>query len=1030
MFLSKISIQRPILISMILLVFVLFGGLAYFSLPLNMMPQIDIPYVSIQTVYPGSGPQEIEIQINKRMEDVIATISKVKMIRSYAMDNASVIVIEFELDKDGDIATQEVRDKVNTILSDLPDDAELPVVEKFDFSAFPIVDVILTGPIPMRELYEIADKKMKDRFSQLDGVAKVDIIGGEEREIQVNLDSRTVFQHQLSLPQLSQIIAGQNMDMPGGSFVQENQEYSVRLKGYFDNVQTISQLDIPTPFGLKKLDQLARISDTSAEVRERSVYFDNITHEKNNHVVLLSLTKSSGGNTVKVAEQVREALPAINEALPAGCRLTIVRDDSGFVQSSVDDTLSNIWMGILLTGLVLLFFLHDLRSTIIVALAMPMSIISTFLLMQASGFTLNMMSLMGLSSSTGILVANSVVVLENIFRHKELGHNRSVASEIGTAEVTVAVLASTLTNLVVFLPIASMTSMIGQMFEEFALTVTYATVFSLIISFTLTPMMASLIIPEKDVKKHPLGKILEGWFKRWEEGYRHILAKIIAGKGRSVIVIALSFLLFIGSLFVAGQLGFEFVPLMDEGNIAIEVELPQGYNLHETAVMVDLIEKKVSHYNEVKHLLTTLGSLSDLDIGVNMAKISVKLIDADQRSTSTNQMANRLISDLSGIPNAKIRVTAISSMGSGESPIQFFLLGQDLDQLEKFDIQILDRLKKVPGLLNLYSSSRSGKPEVTLVPDRVKMGQAGISVYELALVLRSAMEGIVTTQYRESGNEYDIRIVMNDESVDGPEKIRNLPVATPAGMFRIAQLAEVHMTEGYSTILHKDKYKAFLYQGSNAPDQPLGDVVNSINAALAELHFPSGYKIDWGGDAEMMNDMTADMIRTFIIAFILTYMLLAAILESLIQPIYILVTIPLAMIGVFGALFITDQTLNLVSMMAIIMLLGIVVNNAILMLDYVNQLRREGHNVHTALLEACPIKLKPILMSTIAIILGMLPMALGIGTTGAELRQPMGIVSIGGLIVSTVLTLFVIPALYYVFTRSHQSSQGVTHENA
>ncbi|MBP7461830.1 MAG: efflux RND transporter permease subunit [Candidatus Delongbacteria bacterium] len=1029
MFLSKLSINRPIMISMLLIVFVLFGGLAYTNLPLNLMPQIDIPYVTVQTVYPGSGPKEIDTQINKRMEDVIATISKVKMMRSYAMDNASVIIIEFDIDKDVDVAAQEVRDKVNTIQSDLPEDAELPVIEKLDFASFPIVDVILTGPVSMRDLYEIADKQLKDRFSQLDGVAKVDIVGGEEREIQVNLDSRTVFQHQLSLPQISQILAGQNLDMPGGSYIQGSQEYSVRLKGYFDDLTTINQLDIPTAFGLKKMNQLAAVSDTSAEVRERSIYFDNINQEKDDHVVLLSLTKSSNGNTVKVAEQVRNALPGINQSLPNGCRIEMVRDDSWFVQNSVDDTLSTVWMGILLTGLVLLFFLHDLRSTFIVALAMPMSIISTFMLVDASGFTLNMMTLMGLSTSTGILVANSVVVLENIFRHKDMGHPRRVAADIGTAEVTVAVLASTMTNLVVFLPIASMSSLVGQMFKEFALTVTYATIFSLIISFTLTPMMASLIIPEHDAKKHPLGLKLEGWFKSWEDLYRRILKAIIANKGRAVMVIVTSMVLFIASLGLAGKIGFDFVPSMDEGNIAIEVELPQGYNLHETSMVMDRVEQKLMAYREIKHMLTTLGSLSDLDQGVNMAKMTVKLVDADLRDLSTTLLINRFIEELSDIPNTKIRVSAVTSMGGGEQPIQFYLMGQDLDQLKTYNDQLLERLKKVPGLLNLYSSSRVGKPEITLVPDRIKLAQVGITVSELALVMRSAMEGIVTTQYREGGNEYDIRVVMNDGSANSQEEIRNLPVTTPSGMYRLAQLARVEVTEGYSTILRKDKYKAFMFQGSNAPGYALGDIKARIDREAEAMNLPYGYKLDWGGDAEMMDEMTADMLRTFLIAFILTYMLLAATLESFIQPLYIMITVPLSLIGVFGALYLSGQTLNLVSMMAIIMLLGIVVNNAILMLDYTNQLHRGGMPAHDALIEACPVKLKPILMSTIAIMLGMVPLAIGMGTTGSELRQPMGIVSIGGLFVSMFLTLLVIPALYYLFTRSHPIRQGAAHEN-
>jgi HAE1 family hydrophobic/amphiphilic exporter-1 len=1014
------------MVSMFLVAFVVFGALAYFSLTLNLMPDVEFPVVTVQTVYPGAGPAEIEIQVTKKIEDAVSTVSKIDFIRSFSMEGVSYVIIQFDLDKDVDIGNQEVKDNVNTILNELPRDAELPVITKFDISAFPVLDIVLTGDMSVRDLYDLADKKVKDRFSQVAGVGRVEIKGGVEREIRVELDNRIVMQNSISLQTLAQILAVHNMDIPGGNFKQRSQEYSVRFKGEFNDLDTIEDLEIPTAHGVKKLGRLAEIKDTAAEVRERSTYFNNIDKVREDRVVSLSIIKSPDGNTVEMAEEIKEVIPLIEEELPSGCNLSIVRDASVFIESSVSDTLSNIILGVILTGLVLLFFLHDIRSTLIVATAMPFSIISTFLFVQISDFSLNVMTLMGLSTAVGILVTNSVVVLENIFRYKELGQNRQQAADKGTSEIAVAVIASTMTNIVVFLPIAGMASMVGQFFKEFALTVTYATIFSIIASFTVTPMLAALILPEKDIKKHPIGEKLEAIFHAWEAWYKNILKYILTNRLRSGLVVLISVLIFIISMmFVAPQVGFEFFPFLDEGDIQIQVELPLGYNLNETSALLEEVTERLQKYEAVGHILVTVGSISQIDIGPNLAVVQIKLVAAEERNFSSNEMASKFIKDLSDIPNAQIRVAALSSIGGGgNAPILFYLLGQDDAQLEIYKNDLVSRIKNIEGMINLNTSSRSGKPEISLIPDREKLAMLGLTVFDVAMTLRASLEGVVSSQFREGGNEYDIRVSLSDESVDTPEKIRNIAVITQNGTYRLSQLADIQFTDGYNRILHKDKFKSIEISAYVGPGYALGDIVNEINQEIAKTELAPGYKIDWGGSAKMMQETIIDMLRTFIIALLLTYMLLAAILENLTQPLLILGTVPLALIGVFSALLITGKTMNTVSMMAIVMLLGIVVNNAILLLDYANILRKRGKNVHDALLEAGPTKLKPIIMATIAIILGMLPMALGIGAAGREFRQPMGIVSIGGLVVSTFLALLVIPALYNLTTKSKTVVSG------
>lgn len=1006
------------MVSMFLIAFVVFGALAFFGLTLNLMPDVEFPFVTVQTVYPGAGPKEIEIQITKKVEDAVSTVSKIDFVQSFSMEGVSYVIIRFDLDKDGDIANQEVKDKVSGILNEFPRDAQRPVIEKFDMAAFPVMDIVLTGELSVKELYDLADRKLKDRFSQVEGVGKVEIVGGEEREIRVEMDNRVVFQNAVSLQTVAQILAAHNIDLPGGHFKQRNMEYSVRMTGEYDRLDVIRDLEIPTAFGIKKLREIADVRDTGAEVRERSTYLNNIEKVREDNVVLLSIVKSPDGNTVDMAKEVKSLIPVLSEDLPAGCQLSIVRDGSIFIESSVSDTLWNIILGVILTGLVLLFFLHDLRSTIIVGTAMPFSIISTFMFLQISDFSLNIMTLMGLSTAVGILVTNSVVVLENIFRHKEMGHTREVAADRGTSEIAVAVIASTMTNIVVFLPIAAMASMVGQFFKEFALTVTYATVFSIIASFTVTPMLAALILPEKDVKKHPIGQKLEHMFTAWEDWYRKVLSYILVNRLRSAVVVIVSIVSFVLSLFVAAQVGFEFMPNLDEGDLKIEVELPQGYNIEETSNLLEKVTGRIEKFDEVQHILVTVGSISQLDVGTNMALVKIKLVPAEFRNYTSDEMASRLIVSLSDIPNAQIRVSAQSSIGGGEAPVMFYLLGQDEAQVEDYKNQVIAKIRDIPGMINLNTSSRPGKPEITLIPDRTKLALTGLTVFDVAMALRGSVEGIIATQFRESGEEHDIRIALNDQSVDTPEKIRNIAVVAHNGVYRLSQLAEIQYTEGYNRILHKDKFKSIEISAHVAPGFALGDIFNEINTRIAEIDFKPGYKVDWGGSAEMMQETIIDMLRTFIIAFLLTYMLLAAILENLTQPLLILGTVPLALIGVFVALFITGKTMNTVSMMAIVMLLGIVVNNAILLLDYANILRREGKSVKEALLEAGPTKLKPIIMATVAIILGMLPMALGIGAAGREFRQPMGIVSIGGLVVSTFLALLVIPALYNLTTRN------------
>ena len=1019
MFLTDLSINRPVLVTMAIMVFIVFGVLAYFSLPINLMPDLKLPYVVVQTVYSGAGPREIESQVTEPIEEAVATVSQIDFIQSYSMENVSLVMVAFKLGKNIDVANQEVKDKVDAVIRNLPDGTDRPIVLKMDITAFPIMDLVLSGNISPKDLYELADGEVKDRLSQIPGVARVSLIGGAKRQIDVRLTDKVVFENKISLSQLSGILAAGNLDMPAGNFSQGTQEYSVRLKGEFQDVERIKNTDIPTAFGVKKLSQIARVEDATEEVRSKAIYFNVPENLKDDNIVRLSITNASDGNVVTIAEEITKQIPALNKELPEGVKLEIMRDDSVFTKDTINSTLQNILLGILFTGLILFIFLHDFRSTLIVAISMPYCIISTFVFMQIFGYSFNIMTMMGLSTSIGILVSNSVVVLENIFRHKDMGNTRKQASQIGTNEIGTAVLASTLTNIVVFLPIATMTSMVGRFFKEFAVTVTMATLFSLLTAFTITPMLASKIIPkEKRVSKW--GKKFDNVFDKFGNIYAKFLSYTLRSKKTSVSILLFTLLALLISCGLAFFVGIEMIPPVDQRNLSISVEMPQGTNLEETAKTMDLIQNRVAKHKEVVHILTNLGSGGFIDTGTNLASSDIKLVDRKERKYSANQLVDILTKELADIPNAKIKVagSTMGMGGGGNSAVQFMLEGQDNARLEQIKNEVVKSIENIPGLINLDTSSRYGRYELTLYPKRDKLAAAGATVYDLALALRANVEGLVSTQYRESGNQYDIKISLEDEVVDSPDKIKNLSVVVMGKSYLVSQLADVEFATGVNRLTHYDRYKTIMVTGDIASGYHLSDITSQIEERMNKINFPTGYRFEWGGQAKMMNETIVDMVRTFILAVILTYMLLAAILESFAQPILILATVPLALIGVILSLLITGYTFNIVSMMAIIMLVGIVVNNAILLMDYVNIKRREGYSVHDALMEAGKMKLKPIVMSTLAIIVGMLPMAIGIGSTGAEMTRPMGIVSIGGLIVSTFLTLIIIPAFYFLTTKN------------
>lgn len=1030
MHIVDLSIKRPVTILMGSLALVFFGILAYFNLPVLLLPETAVPVVTIQTVYPGASPLSIETQLTKKIEEQIFSIGELDSITSYSLDSVSIVAASFREGKDENLALAEVKDAIDALASDLPAAARKPVVSKVNLtSGTPVMDIIIEGDMNSMELYEYASSVVKDQLAQVQGVGNIELSIGEEREIKVELHHTPVFERFLPVEQVAGILARANLELPGGNIVLEGQDIPVRFKGEFTSVEEIEDIDITTRAGVFKLRQLADIYDSSSIVRERTVFYDNEVGKRKDNALLIRVMKNPTANTVSVVNGVMKRIPRIERNAGNKIRLNVIREDAGFIRDSVNDTLGNIVMGVILTALVLLLFLHDWRSTIIISIAMPFSIISTFFVMQFMHISVNVLSLMGLSCAVGTLVANSVVVLENIFRLKESGISgrklsRAQAASAGTKEVIMAVIASTATNVAVFVPLGGMAGAMGQILSSFAYTVVISTIFSIIVSFTITPLLASRLIPESKKIDGKFSLKLEEYLMKLENLYEKSITFLLTRRRNAALLIAAVFVLFVLSVKGFSLIEMEMIPKSDGGKVYVTAELPQGSSLDMTAKVLAEIESRLAGYREVRSILTILGNAGGMNRDVSVAQVNISLVSKRARKRSNDELAAAMTKTLSDIPGAVIKVTAPTEIALAEgSPIDFYLKGPDSAVLQNIGDDLRERVAAISGITNAAVNTKSGKRELVFEPNRKNIFQDGLTVQAVAMTLRGAIDGIVSTTYREgsqtssSGAEYDIRVKMSEESLKDIEDIRNIPVVANSGIFPLSRYADVHFENGYNMIMRVDKQRAVELTADILPGYAQSAMLAKVMLEVGEIDVPAGYSVTQAGLSDSMTESIVSMAIVFVTAILLVYMLLAAILESVIQPLFILSTIPLSLIGVTAGCLLTGTVLNNIAMIGIVMLVGIVVNNAILILDYYNQLRSQGLSVKDALLRACPSKLKAILMSNIAIILGTVPMALGIGESLAEMRKPMGIVVAGGVISSMIMTLWLIPCLEFALSK-------------
>lgn len=1003
--LPALSVNRPVTVTICVFVAILLGLVSLNRLAIDLLPEFNFPIAAVATSYEGAGPQEVESLVSRPIEEVMTTASGVTSVSSISARGSSVVLVEFSWGTDMDFATLEMREKVDMIKPLLPDGAGDPRVLRFDPSSAPILQFGMGGPYTLSELKAIAEDVVKSRIERIEGVASVAITGGSDDQVQVLLDPSLMRAYQVSFDTVSQALQAANLNLPGGRISSGDQEFTVRTTGEFESVEQIGEVRVPTPSG-----GFVRLSDM-AEVRMAESDLARITRLNGEPSLGIEVLKETGSNTVQVARRVYEAIAAL-EAELGDIRFVTVADESQFIEDSIGSVQENAVFGGLLAMAILYLFLRNLTVTAIVATAIPVSIVFTFVLLNFSGMTLNMLSLGGLALGVGMLVDNAIVVLENIFRHHQLGSPPKKAAVEGASEVGMAVFASTLTTVAVFVPVIFVEGFASQLFRDLSLAVSFSLAASLAVSLTFIPMLASRWIKgapagmqASDGEVDPsqtAGRILRVVYRVYERLLRAALR-------RKALTLIGAAAIFVGSMLVASTISQEFIPYFDVGQVQVEVEMPRGSSLEATDRMVREIEEYVTGLPYVDAVFASSGSADAPDMG----SLTILLVPRSERSLTTSDAVEAIRARFRDVTGAQIRVTAASGMPGGGlsgAPIQVELRGDDLDVLEETAGRVAALIGEIPGTRDISTSIDATRPELQVKVNRRRATDYGVSVAQIASAVRTAIEGRTATILRTGSEEIDVVVRLPKSRRENVADLLHVPISTPFGVIPLSEVAEIEEARSPLSIQRTDQVRVVAVY-AHVANRVIGDVMNDIRAQMARFDLPGGIEVAYGGDDEFMRDAFDDLGFALVLAIILVYAVLAAQFESFIHPLSIMFSVPFALVGVVWSLYFSGYTLNAASMIGVILLIGVVVNNAIVLVDFVNQLRARGKGLTSALVTAGKTRLRPILMMTLTTVLGMLPLALGIGE-GSEIQAPMAIVVVGGLSFSTVLTLVVVPTAY------------------
>ncbi|MBZ5544075.1 MAG: efflux RND transporter permease subunit [Acidobacteriia bacterium] len=1013
MFLSNLSIRQPVFATMMVVALVVVGIFSYSELKIDLFPNIDIPVISITTTYPGVAPETVETEVTKRIEEAVNPVGGIRHISSVTTEGISSVVIEFQLGKNINTALLEVQSKINGIRSQFPVEVKEPVIQQIRFEELPILSVVvLSRTLDAKALTTLAEKVIKRRLENISGVGQVRLVGAARREIQILLDRDKLRAYGLTYFEVAAALRRENLDIPAGKLDQGVRESLVRVAGRAKDPRDFNGLIVTVRDGVPvTLAMLGHVEDGIEEQRSFSLL-------DGEPAVALQIQKQTGANTVEVADSVKTGLTKLQAEMPTGVGLRVVQDNSTFIRDSVEDVRTTLILGAILTVLVVFCFLNSWRSTVITGVTLPISVISAFIIMRALGFTLNVMTLMGLSLAIGMLIDDAIVVRENIVRHMEHGSDHMTAAIEGTAEIGLAVMATTLTIIAVFIPVAFMGGIVGRFFYQFGMTVGFAVLVSLFVSFTLDPMLSSRWYDpsiEAGRRKGWLSRALASANRQFEKLHGVLERSLEWSLGHRGAVIGVAVLSIVVAFAIFGRLGSAFMPDYDRGEFQVSFKMPPGTTLRETADVGRRVTGLLKHYPEVAYSFVTIGAGGTTP--VNEGAIYVKLKPKRERGRSDFQLRQAVRGDLARWPALRSIVGEVEYMAGEGQPLQVSVRGTDLTRLDEIAARVAANARATPGTADVDSSHEDPRPEIRVRLDRKTASDLGLDLGTVSSIVRGLIAGEVVSQFQDpDGDAYDVRVRLEEgqrrlreDLADISVPIMNARLGAGQGV-PLTQVAALEDSEAPSIIRRRDLLREVRVMASTQ-DRPLGTVIDDLRVKNAQLQLPPGIQINYTGQAEDLGETFYYIYRALILAVIFIYAILASQFRSFFHPLAIMLSLPLSLVGVALFLLATHENLNIMSMIGLIMLMGLVTKNAILLIDYTNRQRREGEDRAQALIRAAKVRLRPIVMTTVAMIFGMLPLAFEIGA-GSEMRAPMARAVIGGLITSTLLTLIVVPVVY------------------
>ncbi|MDF2683562.1 MAG: multidrug transporter [Brevibacillus sp.] len=1018
MHISERAIRRPVTVMMGVLIVIILGIMSLSRIPIDLYPKIEIPTIAVITSYSGVGPEEMENLVTKPVEQAVASVAGIKSVTSTSREGSSMVIVEFSYGTDLDKAVTEVTQKVERAKRSLPDDVDSPTVARMDPNSTAVLTLAVSADMGADQLKSFVQDQMAPSLERVNGVASVSVSGGLDREIKIVVDQSKLEQYGISLSDISQQLKSQNLDSSGGNITEGGVSYTVRSLGKFKSVEDIRKVSIPMKDGSRVfLEDLALIQDGFKEV--------SIENSMNNQTtVTMSIMKQSGTNTVAVVDELYAELDRQRASMPQSMSVMALSDQSSFIRASIDTLVHDTLIGGVLAVLIILLFLKSASNTVIIATAIPISVISTFTLMYFADMSINIMSLGGLTLGIGMIVDDAIVVLENIHRHRETGLSIKESAVKGTKEVAMPVIAATLTTVAVFFPIVFVEGVTAQLFRDLGVTVSFSLLASLIVSLTVTPMLTSKWAMSH--KKEALKASAHAEKRKDSRGlafYRRILKWSLHHR-KSVLAIGLASL--VAGVGLIPFIGSEFMPTSDQGQINVSISMPNGTELEKTKEAVTQAEAILATIPEVKTIFTALGSTNATrgnSASTSAGSFLLILSDKSERQRTTAEVTDEIRQKLNRFPGARLRVseaggTTLPGMGGGggqfggSAPISYAIRGNDEDTLKEVAEGLTAAIGEVEGVREADNNLEESRPEIQVKLDRVRAADLGVTQSLISSTIQTALKDQVATKYETAGTEVDVTLSLSDGQVSSMQEIGNLLLTTPKGeLIQIKDVADVVMANGPQAIQRYNQTRVVNVTASTAPGQDLGTVTTAIDQVLATHPIPPGYTIEKQGQNQQMDESTKSMLIAFGLAIVLVYIILAAQFESMVYPLSIMLSVPLSIFGATFSLWITGRPVSVPAFIGLILLAGLVVRNAIVLIDFTNILRREGMDRTEALLTAGPVRLRPILMTTFCTVLALLPLALGLGE-GAESQAPMATVVIGGLLFSTMLTLVVIPVVY------------------